>query len=97
MLAQRRARLGDRLHGSDFVIRELDADERGVVPDRVDHRGRVEPSETVDADDRDVGRAPRDRVAHARMLDRGRDHVIRGVRANARRTQRCSPLRYPTT
>ena len=82
-LAQRRAHLGRRLHGADFVVRELHADERGVGAHRVDDRGRVEPPEPIDADHGHVGRAARDRVAHARVLDRGRHDVPGAARANA--------------
>ena len=74
-LAQSRAHLGNRLHGSDLVVRELHADQARC-------RART-ASTTAPASNRPkrstpttvtVGRAARDRVAHARMLDRGRDH-----------------------
>ena len=74
--------LGRRLQRADLVVGELHRHERGVGAHRVEHLGRVEAPEAVDADDRHLGVGPRDRVAHARVLDRGGDDVA-GARATA--------------
>jgi len=52
--AQRGAHFRNWLQCPDFVVRELDADEFRIGPHRVDDRGRVEPTETVDTYDGQV-------------------------------------------
>ena len=98
-LARRRAHLGHGLQRADLVVRELHADERGVGraprrpprPRRTARAGRRRRPCTSAA-----GRV--DRVAHARVLDRGRHDVsAHRPRAPARPRPRCSPPRCPTT
>ena len=70
---RRRAGLGDRLHGADLVVRELDGDEDGLVRDRRSDLVRVEATESVHPDDRELTRFATACVQHTGVLDGGRD------------------------